>query len=95
MRVRLTRQAEADLDRIAAYIHERSPQGAVRVEAEVRSALRLIGSFPFAGSLQRRGSRQFAIARYPYLIFYDVDEKASEVQVLTIRHASRRRPEPR
>ena len=31
------------------------------------------------------------VGRYPYLIFYEIDEAAKAVDILYIRHASRKR----
>lgn len=89
MRLRLTLRAEADLKRIAAYIHARNPPAARRVEAELQAAFQLIAAYPQIGHMRARDVRRFALPRYPYLIFYGVDEGAGEVRVFTVRHAAR------
>ena len=93
MRLRLTLQAEADVDHIAAYIHARNPAAARNVEAELKAAFRLIQTNPYVGRETRRGVRRFVLPRYPYLIFYSVNEVADEVSVFSVRHGARR-PDP-
>lgn len=90
MKVRLTVGTEADLGRIAAYLQARSPRGAHRVEAHLQAAFRLIEAYPGIGQKRRRGIRRLVLTRYPYLIFYGVDDARGEVRVFTIRHAARR-----
>lgn len=89
MRLRLTPRAEADLEGISAYLEPRSPQGAQRVENALRNALILLTQYPEAGQLREQRVRRFPLARYPYLIFYRLDEAAETIEVLTIRHAAR------
>lgn len=89
MKLRLTLRAEADLNRIAAYIQARNPPAARRVEAELHAAFQLIAAHPWIGHTRARGVRRFALPRYPYLIFYGVDERVGEVRVFTVRHAAR------
>ena len=90
MKVRLTLKAEHDLRDIADYLTERSPTAAARVEAHLRAAFQLLSAHPHAGRRYRGGTRRFTLPRYPYLVFYDLDEAAAEVIVLTIRHGRRR-----
>jgi toxin ParE1/3/4 len=37
------------------------------------------------------GVRKLVVRRYPYLIYYIVDQAAVEVRILTIQHAARER----
>lgn len=90
MKLRLSRQARADLDRIAAYIGERDPQAAARVQRDLTAALDRLLDHPQAGRPTGRGLRRFAVPRLPYLILYRVDETTPAVAVVTIRHAARR-----
>lgn len=90
MRVRLTPRAEADLDGISAYLEPRNPQGARRVEAALQEALAILAQYPKVGHGLREGVRRLPLPRYPYLIFYRLNEAADEVDVLPVRHAARR-----
>ena len=90
MRIRLTPQAKADAEEIAAYLEPRSPEGAQRVEEAIQEALALIARYPEIGHERQQRVRRFALPRYPYLIFYRVDEPSDAVEVFAIRHAARR-----
>ncbi len=90
MRLRLTSQAEADLEDIAAYLEPRNPQGAQWVEDAILDVFALLIQYPEAGHLRGQRVRRFALPRYPYLVFYRVNEGADEIEVLTVRHAARR-----
>jgi toxin ParE1/3/4 len=90
VRLRLTPQALADVEAVAAYLEVRNPLGARRVEAAIQDALVLIGRYPEIGPLGRQRVRRLALPRYPYLIFYRVDERADTIAILAVRHAARK-----
>lgn len=50
MRVRYTLPALAELDAILGYLAERSPQGAARVSARIKTFADLLALHPFAGT---------------------------------------------
>nr|WP_282103487.1 type II toxin-antitoxin system RelE/ParE family toxin [Methylobacterium sp. 37f] len=87
--MRLTLRAAADIYAIAAYVQDRHPAGARKVEAALQEAFRLIAAYPYVGQIRRQGVRRFAVPRHPYLIFYGVDAAAQQINVLTVRHAAR------
>lgn len=89
MRLRLSRRAIRDLAAISAYIREHNPSAALRVRDAIYDALHLIVAHPRAGRLQAGTLRKYALPRYPYLIFYEVDEARDVIGVATIRHAAR------
>jgi len=48
--------------------------------------------FPKIGRRQKvKGVRKIVTRKYPYLIYYTVNETAAEIIVLTIQHPSRER----
>ena len=92
MRLRLTPQASQELAAIGDYIRSRNPTAAVRVRTAILSTLRLLTRFPYAGRRQSvEGVRKIVTRRYPYLVYYTVDEGEQEVIVVAIRHPGRRR----
>jgi toxin ParE1/3/4 len=92
MKLRFTRRATENLTEIADYIHERYPAGARRVRAAIYEGLRNLLLFPYSGRPQKiEGVRKFVTPRYPYLIYYTVDESAEEVVVLNVKHPARER----
>lgn len=90
MKLRLSPRARDDLDSIAAYVAERDPQAARRVQQQLTAALNRLLDHPQAGRPTGHGLRRFAVPRLPYLILYRVEEDAAAVAVVTIRHAARR-----
>jgi toxin ParE1/3/4 len=92
MKLVLSRLALAELDDILRYLSERSPLGATHVETRMRRAFEHIGQFPEAAERveQRPDVRRFPLARYPYVIYYEVGEDV--VTVLRILHGARRGP---
>lgn len=92
MRVRFTRRAEGDLDSILAYLDERSPSAARSVSAAIGRSISRLADFPLiAPKTSLPGVRELSLLRYPYKIYYEVEE--DDVSILHIRHA-RRRPWP-
>lgn len=92
MKVRYTRRAQRDLERILAFLDERSPQGANSVKHAIRKAVETIALFPSGGRRSaHRDVRERPVDRYPYIVYWTI--AADEVHILHIRHASRRRPE--
>ena len=94
MKIRLTSRALADLDDINAYLAPRSPQGALKVKAAILATFETPKTLPHSGMLQTTpGVRKLGVARYPYNVFYAVDDDADEIIVFTIFHTSRDRDE--
>lgn len=89
MRVRYTRGAFADRERIFEYIHERSPAGARNVMARIRSAIAQLADHPYSGyRTDDSDIRVKFIGRYPYKVFYRVRDGV--VEITHIRHTARR-----
>ena len=92
MKLRLTPRATKDLADIAEYIHAHSPAAASRVRDAILHSLRSLVLFPEVGRAQSvEGVRKLVTRKYPYLIYYTVDQAAAEVVVLTIQHPARER----
>jgi plasmid stabilization system protein ParE len=89
VKLRYTRRAAAELEEILAYIEERSPLGARRVQARIKTIMDLLLQHPKAGQLTSNGRlRRMVASPYPYLIFYEVTE--DQVVIHGLRHAARR-----
>ncbi len=90
MKVRYSETALRELDEIFAYIHERNRPAAVAVVDRIERLTSLIGELPFIGHLtDEEGVRMMPAVRYPFLIFYAVNDVADEVVILHVRHAAR------
>ena len=92
MKLRFTARAIANLVEIAEYISVRNPAGAHRVRAAIYDGLRLLLLFPEIGRRQdTEGVRKLVTRRYPYFIYYTVDEKAEEIIILSVKHPAQKR----
>ncbi len=92
MKIAYTPRAVADIEAIADERLARSPASASRLRSAILRALETLAAFPHAGRRQTvEGVRKIGVPRYPYLIYYMVDEVAMEVIILTVRHGAQRR----
>ena len=90
MKIRYTRKALAQLDEIYSYIEAHNPSAAKRVKARIKQSIARLGRDPYScRATENPGIRLLAIVRYPYLVFYSVDDTAKEVHILRIRHGAR------
>jgi plasmid stabilization system protein ParE len=89
MKIRYTPSGFSDRERIFNYLRERSPAGARKVMAQIRSATAQLGEHPYSGYRTEDGDiRVKFIGRYPYKLFYRVRDDT--VEIVHIRHTARR-----
>ena len=93
MSLRYTREALHDLDEISSYIAERNVSAAgAFLDAVATVALRL-EQFPLSAvTTEMTGVRATPVLRFPYIIFYTVEEGGDGVIIHYVRHAARLRP---
>jgi toxin ParE1/3/4 len=90
MKLVFSRRAAQDLEQIAAYIRQENPAAAQRVRATILGSLSILAEFPKLGRLQSTpGVRKYVARKYPYLVYYRIDEMREEIVVLTIQHPAR------
>jgi plasmid stabilization system protein ParE len=90
MKLRFTPRAAQDLAAIADYIRARNPAAAQRVRAAILHSLQNLVLFPRVGRAQTvEGVRKLVTRKYPYLVYYTVDETGEEIIILTIQHPTR------
>jgi plasmid stabilization system protein ParE len=87
MTIRLTPEAQADLDEIFGWYSERGSELGREFLAEFAGVLRRIEEFPQAASEIHVGMRRILLHRFPYCVFY-VLEPTGPV-ILGCFHASR------
>ncbi|MEK7755425.1 MAG: type II toxin-antitoxin system RelE/ParE family toxin [Acidobacteriota bacterium] len=88
-RIRYLPRAARQLDEIFTYIADRNPAAAGRVAGAIRRSIERLGDFPYSSRPSEvRGVRELPIVRYPYIVFYAVDDQAREVHILRVRHTS-------
>lgn len=91
-KVRYTPRALGDLDVIFEYIAAQNPRAASAVKSRIRERIASLARFPASGpETATPGLRMLAVGRYPYLVFYEIEETAKHVAIVHIRHASRDR----
>jgi len=94
MRLRFTPRAIENLNEVAEHVESRSPIAAERVISAIHASLQNLLIFPYSGRLLRVSEiRRLVTARYPYLVYYYVDEFAGEVVILNVKHPARERDE--
>ena len=92
MRVRWTEPATRALERIQDYIAKENPRAAFEVAQRIRVAVSQLEEHPRIGRRGRvRGTYELVMHGIPYIVPYRV--KGSEVQILSVYHASRKWPE--
>jgi toxin ParE1/3/4 len=53
----------------------------------------LLEEFPLVGHLTDEANvRVLSVVRYPFLIFYAIDDAADEIIILHVRHTAQERP---
>jgi plasmid stabilization system protein ParE len=83
----------AEIEIIFSYIHERNRSAATAVVQRIESLVALLEEFPLLGHLTDEAQvRVLAVVRYPFVIFYAIDDTADEVVILHVRHAAQDRP---
>jgi toxin ParE1/3/4 len=92
MKLRFTPRATQDLVDIADYIRAHSPGAALRVRSAILDSLQNLAMWPEIGRKQTaEGVRKLVTRRYPYFVYYTVDDAHEEIVILTIRHPARER----
>ena len=91
MKVRLTRPALEDLQRIYAFISQDSPAQASRVVTRLIDRALDLADAPYQGrKVDEPNARVIVVPRFRYFIFYTIE--ADEIHITHFRHTSRRRP---
>jgi len=81
--------ALTQLDNIFNDLSALNPAAARRVKATIKHSIDLLADFPrSAKASEIPGIREMPIVRYPYVVFYTVDDDAQEVIILRVRHTS-------
>jgi toxin ParE1/3/4 len=89
VKVRYRRKALAQIELIFSYIEEQDADAALRVKHAIKTSIDRLGLFPYSARPSAIiGIRELPIRRFPYIVFYTVDDAAQEVQILRVRHTS-------
>jgi toxin ParE1/3/4 len=92
LKIRYRPAAIRQLDKIFTDIGQLNPRAALRVTRTIQRSVERLASFPYSSRASEvPGIRELPIVRYPYIVFYTVDDVSREVHVLRVRHTSRDR----
>jgi len=91
MQVRWTSAATDDLENIANYLFEQTPENAARLIREIYDTPSGLKTFPNRGRAgKKEGTRELVMPSLPYIIVYSVREDA--VHIVRILHSSQAWP---
>jgi toxin ParE1/3/4 len=91
MKVRITRPALDDLERIHAYISKDNPAAASRIVTRlIDRAMGLVDAPCQGRKVDEPNVRVIVVPRFRYFIFYTIENE--EIHITHFRHTSRRRP---
>jgi len=87
--VELHEEASAEYDAAFDWYLERSPDAALRFDAEVDRALAEIIQAPQRWAAGPHGTRRFLLRQFPFTLIYQ-ERTSGEIQVLALAHTSRK-----
>ena len=94
--VKVMPRASGDIVSICAYIEQDSPQNAALVAQEILDSIDSLSLFPQRYKVHEHRKDPSKTVRSmpvpPFVVYYRIIERLAAVEVLTVRHGSRRRP---
>ncbi len=87
--VTLHDEAAAEYDAAFDWYLGRSPDAALKFDAEVERAIAEIGRAPQRWARGSHGTRRFLLRGFPFLLIYR-EQSAESIQILAVAHTSRR-----
>lgn len=81
--------ARQDIADIYSYITQQNAAAAQRVEDRIRATCEALRDFPYASiATDELGVRRVPLVRYPYSIYFRVNEASKQVEIIRVIHAS-------
>ena len=91
-RLLFTEKALTDLAEIVGHIAEDDAGAAERFGNSLLDHIELLREFPHMGVSVRRRAKVRRLSHSPILVYYKLDEARNLIEIVHIRHASRRPP---
>jgi len=91
-RLLFTQKALKDLAEIIGYIAEDDPQAAERFGNSLLDHVQLLTRFPRMGAAIRKRARARKLSHSPILVYYRIRDDKRLIEILHLRHASRKPP---
>jgi len=89
--LRWTKEAAADLENIANYLFQNTPERAAELVREIYNVPAALLAFPYRGRVGRKeGTRELVLWPLPYIVVYQVRGEA--VHVVRILHGAQKWP---
>ena len=85
--------ARDNLRDIQTYIAFDNISAAARVASEIRRTIETLETYPLIGQAYQDDVRRLVVTRYPYVVFYQVDQVAELVNIITVQHAHQMPPD--
>jgi addiction module RelE/StbE family toxin len=86
-RVVISPSAKQDIDDVFLYISEDNRDAAIKVYTEIIGVIDSLEHFPKRGREGNvEGTREHVLSGLPYIIVYEIDEKRTQVHILSIWH---------
>jgi len=85
-RVRLTRNAQRDRDRVVAWYDAEAPDQSERFIDEFYATARRLEDFPYSSQELRGEARRANLHVFPYQLWYRVSAESQEVEIIAVLH---------
>lgn len=91
MQVRWTTAAASELENIADYLFEKTPENAARLIRDICEAVSALRTYPNRGRLGKKsGTRELVLPALPYIVVYKVGSDV--LHIARILHGAQDRP---
>jgi len=91
MQLRWTEDDANDLEQIADYLFEHSPERAAKLVRKIYEFPAKLLAFPLRGRLgKKQGTRELILAPLPYIVIYSV--RGDLIYIARILHGAQHRP---
>jgi len=88
-KIKLLPRVHSDLRKAKKWYQEKSETLAKEFKREVNNEIEYIGEYPEHYQRKYKDLRQSLITRFPYAIFYLVEERQKQIVIFGILHTSR------
>lgn len=88
-KIKLLPIAYSDLLKAKKWYHDKNPTLAEEFKTEVNKEIDYIGKYPERYKLKYLELRQSLVTRFPYAIFYLLEEERKEIIILGVLHTHR------
>lgn len=88
-KIKLLPIVHTDLRKAKKWYHDKNPTLAIEFKIEVNKEIDYIGEYPEHYQLKYKALRQSLVTRFPYAIFYLVEQEKKRIIVFGVLHTSR------